>query len=144
MPIEDAVKIDEGMMFRIAQEVISYERWRGFVNYATELYGGAAYEVEATTTNEYDDEGGYFDCIQSITVKDRAGNKLSFDYSTDFWQQELDDIATEEREDAAADIARTYWTDLYPSPIPVYVDEPPPLSFSELYAVLRKENDEHQ
>lgn len=137
MSVEEAVRVDEGMMLRIAHEIISYEKWRGFVSYARDLYGEAAYAIEATTTSNYDDEGGYFDTIESITVKDRDGHILEFDYSTDFWTQELEGVSADEREDEADDIARTYWIDLYPSPTPVFVDEPPSLSFSELYAVQK-------
>ncbi|MGA9774232.1 MAG: hypothetical protein WBV94_34710 [Blastocatellia bacterium] len=137
MSVEEAVRVDEGMMLRIAHEIISYEKWRGFVSYARDLYGEAAYEIEATTTSNYDDEGGYFDTIESITVKDRDGHTLDFDYSTGFWTQELEGVSTDEREDKADDIARAYWIDLYPGPPPVYVDEPPSLSFVELYAVQK-------
>lgn len=138
MQVEDAVKIDEGMMLRIAHEIISYDKWHGFVSYATDLYGEAAYEIEATTTSNYDDEGGYFDAIVGITVKDRSGHILEFAYTTEFWTQELDGVSAEEREDKADDIARTYWIDLYPTAETIYVDEEPLLSFKELYAVLKE------
>ena len=137
MSIEEAVRVDEGTMFRIAHEIISYEKWRGFVNYARDMYGEAAYEIEVTTTSDYDDEGSYFDTLVSITVKDRDGHTLEFDYTTDFWTQELEGVSYEEREDKADDISRTCWIDLYPTPEPIYVDDPPPLSFSELYAVQK-------
>jgi len=138
MPVEDAVKIDEGMMLRIAHEIISRDKWHGFVSYATDLYGEGAYEIEATTTSNYDDEGGYFDTMVGITVKDRSGHLLAFDYTTEFWTQELDGVSAEEREDKADEIARTYWVDLYPTAEAIYVDEEPLLSFKELYAILKE------
>lgn len=140
MSIEQAIKVDEGMLMRIADEVIRHDRWQGYVNYATDLYGQNAYEIEATTTNQYDDEGGYFDTIEGISVKDRAGNVLEFDFSTVFWKRELADVSDEDRDWAADDIARNYWTELYPTPDPFYVDQEPALSFTEFYAVPKESN----
>jgi hypothetical protein len=138
MSIERAVKVDAGMMLRIADEVIRHERWQGYVSYATDLYGESAYEIEATTTNTFDDEGGYFDTIEGITVKDHAGNILAFDFSTDFWKRELGEVPDEERDKAADDIARDYWIELYPTPETFYMDQEPALSFTEFYAVPRE------
>lgn len=144
MSIERAIKVSEATLLRIADEIICHERWRQYVSYATDLYGDKAYEIEATTTSQYDDEGGYFDTIESVTVKDRAGNILAFDFSTAFWKQELEGIPEDSIEDNADDIARACWIDLYPTPEPVYFDQEPALSFSEFYAVPKEPNSQEE
>jgi hypothetical protein len=135
MSKEKAVRVDDSVLLRIAEEVIAHSRWSDFVKYATDLYGDQAYEIEVSTSSQYDDEGGYFDTIEGITVKDRAGNVLAFDFSTEFWQQQLGDTRAEDREYAAEEIADDYKTELNPIPETFCADSPPPLSFKEFYAV---------
>lgn len=103
-----------------SSELDALGRWENFVDFAKKFYGPNTHKVLVQYDSEYNDEGGSYTVIESLTVEDKDGNEL----------EQVDGVNEDEMYDERSELSVSDDDD---NPDEYIVDDPPVLTFPKIY-----------
>ena len=142
----------------LGQQLETYRRWKEVCDYVRALYGPEAHQATISVISEYNDSS--YNEKLNVIVTDREENRLPYDFSQPWWAQfDLDPRNIQsfiDDDDGAIWASSTlgsgvykalesfsteklgiefleHWEPQDPVTFTYTIDEPPPISFAEVY-----------
>jgi hypothetical protein len=129
-------KLTVAEIHKLSEEYQAYSRWECAIDYARKYYAGTPTRIVVDTTSEYNDEGGYYNVIESVTVYGEDGI-LDFDYpkAAAALKEQYSYLqkSTSSDEDLVNDHEYEIREELYAEAAEYDVNDPPKITFPEVF-----------
>lgn len=68
--------LSEQEMTLLGKQQEAYTEWKTWIDYALGIYGPKAHQIAVYVDSEYNDEGGFYSRVRSISISDQEGRTL--------------------------------------------------------------------